>query len=370
MRLSTAEPYTIAIAVVGAVAAALAPFHERLSLTTVALALLLVVLFVAAWRGMGPALAAALAGGFCFNLLFLPPLYTLSISNPQNWVALGAFLVVAVTAGQLSARARRRAEEAERGRVEIERLYTELRDAFERASRAEALRQAEQMKSTLLDAVTHDLRTPLTSIKASVTTLLEDDAGLDSGTQHELLEVIDEEADRLNRSVGSLVEIARIEAGQMELRRQWTSVDEIVTEAISRAARAARGRRIEVDTGAELPVVRADGRAVAEALYTIVENAARYSPEGTQIHVSARETGDGEVRFEVEDEGPGIAPELRERVFEKFFRGGAAPSGTGMGLAIARGIVEAHGGRIWIEDGRDGRGARVAFTIPIGEDEG
>jgi K+-sensing histidine kinase KdpD len=365
-------PYVVAMAGVAIVTAVLAPNHERLSSTTVALAFLLVVLFVAAWRGMGPALAAALGAVLAFNFFFLPPVHTFTIADPQNWVALAAFLVTAVTAGQLSARARRRAEEAERGRREIERLYTELRDAFERASRAEALRQAEQLKSTLLDAVTHDLRTPLTSIKASVTTLLEEDAAIDAATQHELLEVIDEEADRLDRSVGGLVEIARIEAGRMELRRRWTSVDEIVAEALARAARATRGHAVETDLAADLPVVRVDGRAVAEALYVLVENAAKYAPAGTRLGVSARETGDGFVRFEVEDEGPGVPEPLRERVFEKFFRGAsnaAAASGTGMGLAIARGLVEAHGGRIWIEAGKGGHGTRAVFTIPVGEDE-
>jgi two-component system sensor histidine kinase KdpD len=369
-----AAPYAVAVLGVAAVTALLAPINDRVSSTTVALALLLVVLFVAAWRGMGPALAASAAGMLAFNFFFLPPLRTFTVADPQNWVALAAFLVTAVTAGQLSVRARRRAEEAERGRLEIERLYTELRDAFDRASRAEALRQAEQLKVTLLDAVTHDLRTPLTSIKASVTTLLEDDAPLEDDARRELLEVIDEETDRLNRAIGGLVEIARIEAGAVEFRRRWTAVEEILDEVGARAARIARDRPVDVTPPGELPAIRVDGRAVAEALYLLVENAAKYAPRGTPVRVSAHDTGAGEIRFEVDDEGPGVPPELRDRVFEKFFRGPAAAgapaaSGTGMGLAIARGIVEAHGGRIWIEAGPGGRGARVAFTVPVGEEE-
>ena len=155
---------------------------------------------------------------------------------------MSAFLVTAITAGQLSARAKKRAEEAEVGRQEIERLYAELRDAFERASHAEALKQSERLKSALLDAVTHDLRTPLTSIKASITTLLEavrnnhsEQVTLDPESKIEMMEVIDEESDRLNRFIDGLIELARIEAGELQLRRRWGNVDEIVSSALSRA---------------------------------------------------------------------------------------------------------------------------------------
>jgi two-component system sensor histidine kinase KdpD len=319
-----------------------------------------------------------------FNFFFLPPLHTLTVRDSQNWVALLAFLVTAITAGQLSARARRRAEEAERGRREIERLYEELRDAFDRASRAEAPRQSEQLKSALLDAVTHDLRTPLTSIKMSVTTLMDEieapggepSTVLGPEEQRELLEVIDEETDRLDRSVGNLVELARIEAGHVNLRRRWTSIAEVVAEALERVRRAARAHRIETAVGEETPSVFADGRALAEALYVIVENAVRYSPAGTRVRVGASEADAGVV-LTVEDEGPGIPPALRERVFEKFFRAAPDaetsaehPSGSGMGLAIARGIVEAHGGRVWADAGPGGRGTTFRVWLPIGDEDG
>ena len=164
--------YVFAVCCVAAVTAALAPFHERLSSTTVALALLLVVLFAATGWGIRPALLAALLGVVCFNFFFIQPVHTFTIADPQNWVALAAFLITALTAGALSARAKRRAEEAEAGRREIERLYDEYRAAAERARQAEVFEQSERLKSALLDAVTHDLRTPLTSVKAAVTTLL------------------------------------------------------------------------------------------------------------------------------------------------------------------------------------------------------
>ena len=332
------------------------------------------------------AVVASVLAAFCFNFFFLPPFGTLHISEPENWVALSAFLLTAVVAGQLSTRARRRAEEAEAGRLEIERLYEELRAAFERASHAEALRQSEKLKSALLDAVTHDIRTPLTSIKASVTTLLDElrangDGGqavaLDAESRLDMLEVIDEESDRLNRFVEGLIELARIEAGELRLRLRWGAVDEVVETALSRAEPLTKRHRISVEIEDELPVVRVDPHAVAEVVYTLVDNAAKYSPPGTTIRVTAARAEDEMIRVAVEDEGQGVPPELRERVFDKFFRAtrdgdaGSAgrPAGTGMGLAIARGIVEAHGGRIRVEGRAGGAGTRVAFTLPIGEDE-
>jgi two-component system sensor histidine kinase KdpD len=249
-------------------------------------------------------------------------------------------------------------------------------------SRTEALRQSERLKSALLDAVTHDLRTPLTSIKASATTLLEEEqreganaATLGSEGRREMLEVIDEEADRLNRFVEGLVELARIEAGELHLRRRWGTIDEIVRAALERARQLTRNHRVELSIEDDLPLVRVDPGSVAEVVYTLVDNAAKYSPAGTRISVTASLAGDM-LQLAVEDEGPGIPRELRERVFDKFFRAmrdgdaaGVPAAGTGMGLAIARGIVEAHEGRIWIEERNSKRGARFVFRLPIGTDD-
>lgn len=375
--------YTVAVLGVVAATTALKLFGGRVNSTTVALVLLLVVLFVAAAWGSRPAVLASVLGVLSLNFFYLPPVGRWTIDDPDNWVAFFAFLVTAVTAGQLSSRSKRRAEEADAGRREIERLYSELQDAFERASQAKALEQSERLKSALLDAVTHDLRTPLTSIKASVTTLLEETrpvveeetAALDAEGRREMLEVIDEETDRLNRFVEGLVEMARIEAGELRLRQRWGSIEEIVSAAIERAAPLTRGHEVLADLDERLPAVRVDARAMAEVVYTLLDNAAKYSPTGTRIGVFAESAGDGTVRLCVEDEGPGVAPELRERVFDKFFRamrdgdaGTPKPSGTGLGLAIAKGIVEAHGGRIHIEDTSGGRGSRVVVTLPLGED--
>jgi K+-sensing histidine kinase KdpD len=371
---------------VGIVTSFLAPFHEQINSTTVAFAYLLLVLFIALFWGSGPALLASALAVLCLNFFFLPPLYTFSIAHPQNWIALIAFFTTALAVGQLSARAKKRAEEAESGKREIERLYRELQEAFERASQAEALRQSEKLKSALLDAVTHDLRTPLTSIKASITTILDEAHGrmdgeqpvtLDQESRLEMLEVIDEETDRLNRFIGGLIELARIEAGEMHLRRNWGAMDEIITTALSRAEPFTKNHSLEVEIERELPLVRIDERAVSEVLYTLVDNAAKYSPPGSRIHITARRSEDGMIQLTVEDQGKGIPVNLRERVFDKFFRATRdgdisthQPSGTGMGLAIAKGIVEAHDGRIWIESATiDDKGTRVSFTLPIGDEE-
>jgi len=374
--------YVVAVLAILFVTGIFKLFGNQINHTTVALGLLLTVLFVAAAWGSKPAVVASLLGVACFNFFYLPPVGTFNVADPHNWIALFAFLVTAITAGQLSARVKRRAEEAELARREVERLYHELQDTFERSSQAKALKQSERLKSALLDAVTHDLRTPLTSIKASVTTLLEDqragsqngqDAQLSSESRQEMLEIIDEEADRLDRFVEDLMALARIEAGEMNLRREWTALSEILSAVMKRAASLTRNHRIELWLDDELPSLRVDERAVAEVIYVLCDNAAKYSPAGSVIRITASAADDGMVRLTVEDQGPGVPKELRERVFDKFFSAmrdgdvaGHRP-GTGMGLAIAKGIVEAHGGRIWIEDAEGSKGTRVVVLLPTGD---
>lgn len=377
--------YSAALVIIVAATATLRALGSHVNPTTVALTFLLIILFVATAWGLKPAVLASLLGAACFNFFFLPPFGTFNIAAPDNWIALAAFLITAITAGQLSAHAKRRAEEAEVGKREIERLYEELREAFKLASHAEALRQSEKLKSALLDAVTHDLRTPLASIKASITTLLDEYRGraheeqfvaLDSESKREMMEVIDEESDRLNRFISGLIDLARIEAGELHLRRTWGTFDEIISTALARAVPFTQGREVELYIEKQLPAVRVDEGAVSEVVYTLVDNAVKYSPPGTTIRISAQRSANGMIEISVEDKGKGIAVDLRERVFDKFFRATRdgdisthEPSGTGMGLAIAKGIVEAHNGKICIEAGAGGVGTRVLFKLPIGDDE-
>lgn len=377
--------YCLAVGGIGLATAVLKLFGAHVNPTTVGLTLLLIVLLIASGWGSRPAVLASLLGVICFNFFYLPPVGTFTISEPANWIALFAFLVTAVIAGRLSATAKRRAEEADTGRREIERLYHELQDTFERSSQAKALKQSERLKSALLDAVTHDLRTPLTAIKASVTTLLEERHVLPDGKKalqlddegrKEMLDVINEEADRLDHFIAGVMDLARIEAGEMHLRRNLTSIEEIVSAALTRAAPRTRNHRMEVWIQDELPAIRLDEQAIAEVVYTLVDNAVRYSAPGSVIRVTAEPGERKHIRLTVSDGGTGIPPELRERVFDKFFRamrdgdsGHVQTSGSGMGLTIARGIVEAHGGRIWIDDPDASSGTKVLVELPAdGED--
>jgi len=373
--------YLLAIVSVIASTALLIPLRARVNSTTVGFAFLLVVLFTAIFHGSKPALLASALGMLSYNFFFLPPFHTFTIADPQNWVALTAFFVTALVVGQLSARAKERANEAEAGRRRINHLYEELQEAFDRASEAEALKRSELLKSALLDAVTHDIRTPLTSIKASATLLLEDREApeqienLSSDEQEAMLRVITNGADRLDRFIEGIVDLARIEAGDLTLHRYWGSVEEIIDAALARAEPLTREHRIKISIQAELPVIRVDARAVTEVIYVLIDNASKFAPAKTLITIAARRLAEDVVEIAIEDEGPGVPSHLREKVFERFYRGGQdgrtslRAGGIGMGLAIAKGIVTAHNGKIRIASGSSNRGTRVAFTVPVRDQE-
>jgi len=290
----------------------------------------------------------------------------LAVYNRGSYNLTGFGEVERLTVGQLSANAKYRAELAED-------LYDKLQAAFEQASEAEALKKSEKLKSSLLDAVTHDLRTPLTSIKASVTTLLDSEGGhrtieLDAEGRREFLDVINEETDRLNKFIESMVELARIESGSAPSRRTLSNVEEIISIALARAEQTPGGHRVVVNIDKDLPLINVDARAIAEALYNLIENAAKYSPEGSLIKIETTATGE-EVSVSISDEGRGIPPDMRQRVFEKFVR--LEPdrsSGMGLGLPVARGIVESQGGTIEIHSGPDRKGTMFVIDLPIGEE--
>lgn len=372
--------YILALLSIALITTTFTALQDRGDPTVVALAILIVVLLVATGWGSWPALLASGLGVLSFDLI-QRSFNEMGRSN-QDWILLIALLITAVTAGQLSAYAKRRTKEALSGMREIEGLYSELRASFERSNQAEVHRRNEQLKSSLLDAVTHNLRTPLTSIKAVATTLyndlndLEKPVEIDVQYWRELLELTIEEANRLNRFVESLVELAQIESGQLWLRRCWGAVDEIIATALTRAEAIKRGHRFEVHIEDELPHLNVDPSFMVEVIYTIIDNATKYAPADTTVTVSATRAPGQMIQVAIEDGGRGIPVEIRERVFEKFYRSPTTeakeeggPTGIGMGLAIAKGIVEAHGGRIRIEEGEAGYGTRVVFEVPINDQE-
>jgi len=341
--------------------------------------LLVTVVIIARFRGMGPALLAAALSAAGLSYYFLPP-FGFEIEQPQDWVAFITFVVAAIVAGELASRAERRTAEAQQGRLEIERLYRHLQVAFDRASEAEAARRNEQLKAALLDALTHNLRTPLTAIKAAVTALIGSgdwtpQSELTSEGRYELLMVIDEESDRLNRFIEGLSSADRREVSQLPtLRRE--RLDGIVRAAVARADNLTRDHRVVVALDEALPPLSVDKASIIEVLYTLIDNASKYSPPGTRIRVTASVADDHFVRVSLADEGPGVPSELRERVFENFFRiPGREPSdprrvGVGLGLPNARRLVEAQGGRISIESADANAGTAVVLMLPTAPVEG
>lgn len=344
------------------------------SSTAAAPVLLLQVLLIARTWGTGPALAGSTTAGAVFSYYFFPPGWHF-LQDLNDWVAFFTFTVTAILVGELSARAERRQLEAEQGRREIEQLYQQLNVAFERASDAEAARRNEQLKAALLEAITHNLRTPLTAIKASVTAMLSaggklPGAQLTSEGRSELLHVIDEESDRLNRFIEGL-SVADRTAADYTPRRHATNLATVVDDAMRRAGTVLRAHKVERQLEPGLPGLAIEPGAVVEVLYMLLDNASKYSPPGTTIYVEASCSGPRHVRISVTDEGPGIPADYREQVFDKFFRvPGREPfdprrGGVGLGLPIARRLIESQAGTIGIEVPGNGRGTRVVLTLPV-----
>jgi two-component system sensor histidine kinase KdpD len=410
----------------------------------------------------------------CYNFFFLPPVGTFTIADPQNWVALFAFLATSLTASQLSARAKGRALEAEDRTQEIERLYTlsralllidpsrpiasqivqqisttyggadtvlymrssgetfragldnaevdvklresamrsavvkdelsgvivtpirlggepigslalrggKLSDAalqslvnlvaigLERANaqkamtHAEVARQSEELKSTLLDALAHEFKTPLTSIKAASTDLLSDPATL-GAQQAELITIVDESADRLSKLVTDAIQLARIEGGTFRLNLGTHFVSSLVGAALRQMKALTQEREIDVRVSEDLPPVRVDAELIQVVITHLLDNALKYSPPGTPITIGARAEEDRVIVY-IADRGKGITEQEREQVFEKFYRGKGERhlQGTGMGLSIVREILRAHGEDISVSSSPD-RGSEFSFGLPI-----
>ncbi|CAA9583111.1 MAG: Osmosensitive K+ channel histidine kinase KdpD, partial [uncultured Thermomicrobiales bacterium] len=213
----------------------------------------------------------------------------------------------------------------------------------------------------------HDLRTPLASIRAAAGSLLQDEIEWDPETRREFAAAIDEEAARLNRLVGNLLDLSRVEGGALHPRKELYPLDALIRAAVERLAGHLAGRRLDIDLPPDLPPVPLDPVQIDQVLTNLLENAIKYTPDGAPIAVMAAVDGGGDaVIVSVADRGPGIPPAERAQVFDKFYRlrGNAHAAGTGLGLAIARRLVEAHGGRIWVDD-HPGGGARFNLSLPL-----
>ena len=343
----------------------LVPFRARTSTATDALALVVPVV-AAAWAGGRiPALVTAGVAALSLEVLFLPPFNTLKLDLVDDAVALGVFTAVALAVGTLVASESERRLVAERHAAEIDVLYAQRHTLEEQqqqlAAEKKALELVDDYRSALLRSVSHDLRTPLVTIRA-VTSDLRAGAAYDDSVRDELLDLVGDEAERLDRLVANLLSLSRIEAGSLAPERQAVPLEELFTDRVRKLNRVLRNAHVQVDVPFTLPLADADYTLVDQVLTNLLENAARHSPEAGVIRVRAREHDDW-IEVSVSDQGPGIDPADEDKIFEPFARGGGSTS-SGVGLAICRAIVEAHGGTISVQRG-EGGGARFLFTLPV-----
>ena len=446
-----------------------------LNATTAGFCYLVAILLIATKAGLVESTIASIAAMLCFNFYFLPPVGTFTISDPQNWIALFAFLATSLTASHLSARAKVRAHESEDRRNEIERLYSlsralllidttrpianqivhqivttcgfseialyirstgeiyrvemenaeveeKLRESAVRSvvlkdestdlvvtpirlggepigsvalsggefsdaalqslvnlvaiglervnaqkvvTQAEVARQSEELKSTMLDALAHEFKTPLTSIKAVTTDLLSGSPNALQPHQHELMTIVDESADRLSKLVSDAIQLARIEGGTFRLNLGTHFPSSLVHAALRQMKSLMEGREIQVDVPESLPPVRVDAELIQVVLTHLLDNSLKYSPPGSPIHIGGR-LGDGKVILFLADKGKGIREDEQGKVFEKFYRGKSERhlQGTGMGLPIAREILHAHGEDIELTSSPE-HGTEFSFGLPI-----
>ncbi|MGH7310224.1 MAG: DUF4118 domain-containing protein [Candidatus Rokuibacteriota bacterium] len=244
--------------------------------------------------------------------------------------------------------------------------------AIERANLADEARDAqvriesERLRNSLLSSVSHDLRTPLTTITGAISAILENGTRMDAPMRQELLESAREEAERLNRLVQNLLEMTRLESGALQLRKEWHPLEEVIGAALSRLGKRLGNRRVTTRVPPDLPLVAIDDVLIEQVLVNLLDNAIKYTPPGSPIAIIATAT-DRAVTVEIADRGPGLPPGQEDKVFEKFFRGQSPPGrGAGLGLAICYGIVKAHDGRIWAQNLPEG-GVAFLFTLPLAE---
>ena len=232
-------------------------------------------------------------------------------------------------------------------------------------TRAKVLEESDQLKSALLSSVSHELRTPLATIKAAVSSLRGGEVAWKSAAREELLAAVDDETDHLNRLVGNLLDMSRIESGALRPERQWNLLSEIAGGVLARMRQAAQSHRLVIDIAEDLPLVPVDYVQMEQVFGNLISNSLKYAPPQTTIRISARKAEDSNVLVQVSNQGPPVPREHLDRIFDKFYRVTAADrvTGTGLGLSICKGIIEAHGGRIWAENRPDG--FAFNFTLPL-----
>ncbi len=323
---------------------------------------LVVVVAAAGVGGLGPGILASLLGFLTFNFFFLPPYHTFVIARAEDIVVLFVFLGLSILISALLAHARERAEAAE--------ARAQERDlALRAATEAEVYRRTDQLRRALLAAVSHDLRSPLAAIKASVTDLLGDDAEQDADYARETLESIDKETDRLAALIANLLDMSRIEGGTLEARVRSVDLAEVVTAGVDRARRQWPHLTVEVGIEPAAATVRADPVFLDRVVANLLDNAAKAAAaSGTGVVELRAGRDDGRAVVRVVDHGHGVPAAVRGQLFYPFYQVTERHPrlGTGLGLAISKGFLTLMDGRIWIEDTPAG-GATFAFSLPAGD---
>ncbi len=349
------------------------PVRSDISRAAPALALVVPIVVAGLLGGRVAALVVVPAAALAFNVVFIEPHWTLKVDALQDAIALAVFGLVAMVVGTLVAREGERRQSAEERAGELQLLNTELQELqrererlAEEATRAAVLQRVDEQRAALLRSVSHDLRTPLATIGAVVSDLL-GGAPYDDATRAELLTLVADEAERLDRLVANLLSLSRIEAGALHPDRQAVSMEELVAHTVKRLDRLLDSCSIEVEFPRDLPLVDGDHTQLEQVLSNLLENAARHAPPGSTVRVGGREAGEV-VEIWVEDEGAGIPASERLRIFEPFRRGEGSSS-SGIGLAICKAIVEAHGGEI-NANGASSGGARFCFSVPKRDETG
>lgn len=366
MRPRSLAAYALTLAAVGVATLVIGASEGIGQIATISMLYLLVVLGSAILAGSTAAILASVASFLAYNWFFVRPLHTFQVGDPSEWFALLLFLVTAAITGELAAQLRERARVAAARERETVHLYEERERLREQATDAEVLRRADELKTALLGAVSHDLRTPLASIIASVGSLRQTDVEWTPPEREAFLGDIDNEARRLARIVANLLDLSRMESGTLRPERGWYDLAALVDDVLGRLRPLTEGHPVHVAMPDDLPPVPLDYVEIDQVLSNLIENAVRHTSAGTNIWITAQRSGDA-VAITVADDGPGIPPGARERLFDPFVRGGdrrGAQRGAGLGLAIARGLVSAHGGAISATE-RSGGGTSIAFTLPM-----
>jgi two-component system sensor histidine kinase KdpD len=369
-RIGASAPIGVAfgVALVGLVVVLLLPFRDDLSQAAPALVLVVPVVVSGVVGGTRAAVATGVVATLAMNLAFVPPYGNPEVAVVEDAIALGVFLVIAVSVGTLVAIEADRLGVAQRRAEDLEALNLELADVSrdrerlaEEANRIHVLEQVDAQRAALLRSVSHDLRTPLATIRA-VTTDLQDEPDYDQQTRQELLELVGEEAERLDRLVANLLSLSRIEAGAFAPERQAVDLDELVRERVRRLKSMFSQVRLVVDVDDDLPLVDGDYTQLEQVVTNLLENAARHAPPASTLTISAHPARGGGVELLVGDEGIGVAEHERTRIFDAFRRGEGSRS-SGIGLAICKAVVEAHGGSISVRR-TEGGGATFVVVLP------